>query len=154
MKIKEKNIPQNQQEKERVIKYLYKHPNLFNENPELLEFLSPPSLKKNNILDMQEFLIGSLQKNCQNLRSKNNFLVDLSKENLQNQEKIHNAILKILSTESFNDFIKKILIELPKILSIDQIFLCFQAPLAKIFSLNEKNIIIISEEKIKKLIST
>ena len=123
MKIKEKNIPQNQQEKERVIKYLYKHPNLFNENPELLEFLSPPSLKKNNILDMQEFLIGSLQKNCQNLRSKNNFLVDLSKENLQNQEKIHNAILKILSTESFNDFIKKILIELPKILSIDQIFL-------------------------------
>lgn len=152
MKIKENKISQTQEEKEKIIKGLYKHPNIFTENPELVELITPPSKKKKNILDMQEYMIASLQKNCQDLREKNNFLVNLSKENLNNQEKIHNAVLSILSSKSLNDTIEKILNKLPKLLDVDKVFLCLQKYNSDQPPIDNKNIKNIETEQLQDLI--
>tara|TARA_Y100000590_G_scaffold466320_1_gene641276 strand:+ start:1023 stop:1724 length:702 start_codon:yes stop_codon:yes gene_type:complete len=152
MKIRENKISQTEEEKDKIIKGLYKYPNIFTENPELVELLTPPSSKKKNILDMQEYMITSLQKNCQDLREKNNFLLNLSKENLSNQEKIHNAVLSILSSKSLNDTFERILNKLPKLLDVDNIFLCLQEYGSDQSFTDKKNIKNIEPEQLQDLI--
>ncbi len=106
--------------------FLEKNPKIFRDKPELYEFISPPSRSKNNIIDIQQHMIESLQKNISKLKKSNSELISLSKENQISQEKINNVVLETLKASSLDELFKFILYNSEKLLDIDYVNIIFE----------------------------
>ena len=121
--------------------FLEKNPKIFRDKPELYEFISPPSRSKNNIIDIQQHMIESLQKNISKLKKSNSELISLSKENQISQEKINNVVLETLKARSLDELFKFILYNSEKLLDIDYVNIIF-----------EKKIVFVESKQLKPFI--
>lgn len=101
--------------------FLEKNPKIFKEKPELFELISPPSRSKNNLIDIQQYMIESLQKKNIELREKNSELILVVNENQKSQEKINSIVLEILKTKSLEEFINLLLYKSQKLLNLDYV---------------------------------
>ena len=106
--------------------FLENNPKTFKENPELFELVSPPSRSKNNLIDIQQHMIESLQKKTADLREKNSKLILLVNENEKSQEKINTIILNMLKTKSLDEFINLLLYKSQKLLDLDYVNLIIE----------------------------
>ncbi len=111
---------------EDVKDFLQKNPKIFREKPELFELISPPSRSKDNLIDIQQYMIESLQKNISILKDSNSELIFLGKENQKSQEKINKVVIEILKTKSFTDLVNFILYKFEKLLELDYVNLIFE----------------------------
>ena len=104
-----------------VIAFLRENPEFLKANPEVLDFLIPPRErpKKGAVADFQSYMIDRLKKAKDDITSTTKSLVETSRANMNNQQRVHKAVLRLLESNSFDDFIQSITMDLADILDVD-----------------------------------
>lgn len=107
--------------------YLERHPNFLEDNPALLEMLTPPELHGGPVVsDFQRFQVLRLQQILSDLGSHQSRLIDTARGNLTNQKKIHQAALSILDAEDLSELLHRVARDWPVTLGVDAVALGFE----------------------------
>ncbi len=103
-----------------VIAFLKANPKFLQKNPDVCDFLLPP--KENggrNVADFQAFMIQRLKADKHAVLESTREIVETSRANMNNQQRVHKAVLLLLEAATFDDFIQTITLDLAAILDID-----------------------------------
>ena len=111
--------------KDDVIEYIKNHPN----DPEIFEAFLPEKKrgKRGQPADFQAYMIERLKSDKQNVLESTREIVENSRANMNNQQRIHKAVLRLLEATSFEDFIHCITMDLASILDVDIAVLVVEA---------------------------
>lgn len=110
-----------------VISYLQEHPDFFAHNPHaLFDIEAPMASQGKNIADFQHFMTERLREDRNLLESQLGEVVGISRNNMQNQTRIHAAVIALLDAVDLEAFIEVICNELPLILDIDMAIILFE----------------------------
>lgn len=91
------------------------------ENPEILEELLPdrPRPQKGQPADFQAYMIERLKADKQQALESTREIVENARSNMNNQQRIHDAVLRLLEAQSFDEFIQCITTDLANRLDVD-----------------------------------
>lgn len=113
---------------EDIKRYLKDHPRFLSEHPDALELLLPPKGKKEKgIADFQAYMIDRLKADKEQVMGTAQELVETARSNMNNQQRIHNAVLRLLEARSFEEFINIITMDLATMLDTDMSVLVVEA---------------------------
>ncbi len=105
---------------EQVIDFLRGNPNFLRENPHACDLLLPPAtVKGKGLADFQSYMIERLKADKENVIESSKELVENARSNMNNQQRIHDAVLRLLEATTFDDFIHCITLDISTILGID-----------------------------------
>ncbi len=106
---------------EDIIEYLKENPDFINENPDAAELLLPAKKRprKGEVADFQSYMIERLKEDKERVLSSTQELVENSRANMTNQQRIHEAVLRMLEATRFDDFIQSITMDMATILDVD-----------------------------------
>jgi uncharacterized protein YigA (DUF484 family) len=103
-----------------VIEYLRKNPKFLQQNPEAMDLLVPPKMDGGRrIADFQNYMIQRLKADKEEVITTTREIVETSRANMNNQQRIHKAVLRLLESNNFEDFIQSITMDLSTILDVD-----------------------------------
>lgn len=103
-----------------VIGFLRRNPKFLQQNPEAVEFLVPQKTENGKgVADFQNFMIQRLKDDKQKAVSVTQEIVENSRANMNNQQRVHKAVLRLLEATSFDDFIQTITADLSPLLDVD-----------------------------------
>jgi hypothetical protein len=107
-----------------VAGYLRRHPDFLAENPELLEVLTPPARARGDgVLDLQSYLVERLRDEVDEMRQARDELVRAGRSNMAAQGRVHEAVLALLGTKSFEHLIEIVTTDLAIMLNLDAVTL-------------------------------
>ena len=127
-----------------IEKFLSENPNFFIEQPQILEDLKFPALKKNNglenkVVSFKDWLIN-------NLRFEKEGLIENAKYNYLTQKKIHQAVISIINTNDLKEFFNYLNNELPKLFHLETVnVVCTKKELS-----SKYNLIFLEEKEVNK----
>ncbi|MEM6811346.1 MAG: DUF484 family protein [Pseudomonadota bacterium] len=105
---------------EEIIDYLRNHPKFLQQNPEVCDLLTPPKeAGGKNVTDFQSFLINRLKSDKEKVLEKTQEIVENARSNMNNQQRIHAAVLRLLEARNFEEFIDIITMDLSAMLDTD-----------------------------------
>jgi uncharacterized protein YigA (DUF484 family) len=105
---------------DQVIQWLKRHPRFLSDNPDLLDVLLPPTENTGRgIADFQAFMIKRLKDDKNDVIQSARELVENSRHNMHNQQRINRAILLLLEATNFEDFIRTITLDFAALLDVD-----------------------------------
>jgi uncharacterized protein YigA (DUF484 family) len=111
-----------------IARYLTQHPDFLVEHPDLLAILTPPNRRRgDNILDMQHFMVERLKTDLHRLESQQAALIATSRSSLSSQQRIHAAVLALLSATSFEQLLQTVTTDLAVLLGIDVVTICVES---------------------------
>ncbi len=95
--------------------------NYIKENPEILEELLPdrPRPRKGEPADFQSYMIERLKADKEEVINSTREIVENARSNMNNQQRIHAAVLSLLEAQSFDEFIQCITTDLANQLDVD-----------------------------------
>ncbi|MCI5059560.1 MAG: DUF484 family protein [Alphaproteobacteria bacterium] len=103
-----------------IIEYLKNNPDFLKKNPEVCEFLIPPKAKEGkNVTDFQSFMIERLKGDKEKVLEKTQELVENARSNMNNLQRIHQVVLRLLEARNFEEFIHIITMDLSAMLDTD-----------------------------------
>jgi len=104
-----------------IIAFLKEHPDFLQENPDVLEALIPQRDRpqKGAVADFQSYMIERLKADKEEVLTSTKELVENARSNMNNQQRIHAAVLRLLEAKTFDDFIQCITMDLSTILHTD-----------------------------------
>lgn len=104
-----------------VIAYLKDNPDFFDKNPKALEILIPEKKRGQRGVpaDFQAYMIQRLRADKDEVMQTTQSLVETSRANMNNQQRIHKAVLRLLESRNFDEFIQNITMDLSNILDVD-----------------------------------
>lgn len=103
-----------------VIEYLRQNPKFLQQHPEALDLLVPPKTENGRrIADFQSYLIQRLKADKEQVLNTTREIVETSRANMNNQQRVHKAVLRLLEAATFEDFIQSITMDLSSILDVD-----------------------------------
>lgn len=103
-----------------VIAFLKDNPSFLQQHPEACDFLIPPQNGDGRkVADFQSFMIQRLKDDKKDVLDKTAALVENARNNMNNQQRIHSAILRLLEARSFDEFIQIITMDLSSMLDTD-----------------------------------
>lgn len=116
-----RNMDETTINKDDIITFLKENPNFFQENPDILETLIPKRARptKGSVADFQSYMIDRLQADKKEVIKNTQELVENARSNMNNQQRIERAVLRLLEARSFDDFIHCITIDLSSLLGVD-----------------------------------
>lgn len=121
-------MPDNQLSANDIIAWLRDHPAFLQTHPEACTWLIPPkSTKARGIADFQTYMIERLKADKGALEETTREIVENSRANMNNQHRIHRAILVLLEARSFEDFIHTLTMDLAPLLDVDIIALLVES---------------------------
>jgi uncharacterized protein YigA (DUF484 family) len=89
-----------------VAAYLRRHPDFLVRHPQVLDGLKPPIKQRGDrVVDLQHFMVERLRGEIQRLRSEQDDLLAVSRDNLSTQGRVHKAVLALLGAPSFEHLI-------------------------------------------------
>jgi len=110
-----------------VAGFLRRNPDFLAENPELLEVLAAPARAHGDgVLDLQSFMVERLRNEVGGMREARDALVRSGRSNLAAQCRVHEAVLALLATKSFEHLIETVTTDLPILLNLDVVSLCVE----------------------------
>lgn len=105
---------------EDVVSFLEKHPRFLAQHPEAIDFLVlPKASKEKGIADFQSYMIDRLRADKEEVIDTAQNLVETARNNMNNQQRIHAAVLRILEARNFEEFISFITTDLSAMLDTD-----------------------------------
>jgi len=105
---------------EDVAAYLRDHPDFLASRSDLIPHLLPPSVDRGNgVLDMQYYMLQRLRGELGELQEQQRELIATSRANLNNQNRVHAAVLFLLDATSFEHLIQTITTDLAVLLDLD-----------------------------------
>lgn len=103
-----------------IVAYLKDHPQFLQDYPDILDTLIPPRLNNGKgIADFQSYMIERLKADKEEVIGTAREIVENTRANMNNQQRIHAAVLRLLESNSFDDFIRVITLDLAAILDVD-----------------------------------
>jgi uncharacterized protein YigA (DUF484 family) len=115
-----------------VAAYLRRHPDFLVNRPDLLAVLAPPSREMGEgVVDLQHFMLDRLRTDVARLKLVQRKLIATSRANLQNQTRVHGAVLAMLAATTFEHLITVVTEELTLLLDIDAVGLCVETASGK-----------------------
>lgn len=112
---------------EDVSAYLREHPDFFVRQPELLAHISAPRADSAaNVLDFQHFMIERLRADLADMRREQRELVSSSRAQINNQSRIHAAVLFLLDAPDLHHLFQTITTELAVLLDLDVVCLVLE----------------------------
>ncbi|MBL4589897.1 MAG: DUF484 family protein [Alphaproteobacteria bacterium] len=103
-----------------ILSYLQSNPNFLDEHPEACDYLIPPKAHDDKkIPDFQSYMIERLKSDKNEAIETTKEVVSTVRNNMNNQARIHRAILRLLEASSFENFVHAITIDLISILDVD-----------------------------------
>ncbi len=138
--------------KDEVLAFLKDNPDFFQNNPEALELLIPPKKrpKKGEVADFQSYMIQRLKADKDEVLESTREIVENSRANMNNQQRVHTAVLRLLEANNFQDFIHAITMDLASILDVDIAVLVVEADGETIPQIQMNGIRIIPEGTVDK----
>lgn len=134
-----------------VIAWLKRHPDFLQKNPDLCDILLPPKQQGGKgVADFQAYLIERLKADKTEAIETAREVVETARHNMNNQTRIHRAILRLLECESFEEFIESITADLTTFLDVDITALVVEAEGDKIPHITLPGIKIVPEDTIDK----
>ncbi|MTI10247.1 DUF484 family protein [Curvivirga aplysinae] len=110
-----------------VADYLRDHPDFLSGFPDLLGILQPPSREMGEgVSDLQQTMIHRLRDQVERTEDLANVMIVNSRDNLSSTTQIHECVLQLMSTESFEELLEVISRDLPQILELDCVALCVE----------------------------
>lgn len=107
--------------------YLRRHPDFLAANPEVLEALITPSRwTGGGVVDMQQFMLERLREEIDNLRLCAQELIETSRNNMSSQTRAHAGVLALLSAGDLEHLMRIVSDDLPLLLDVDVVTLCFE----------------------------
>jgi uncharacterized protein YigA (DUF484 family) len=108
-----------------VIDYLKSNPKFLQKNPDAVDYLLPPKDKTNGrrVVDFQHYMVEKLKEDKRMVLDTTRDIIEVSRENMQNLARIHDAVLKMLEAETFDQFIQILSVDVPVALDCDVVSL-------------------------------
>ena len=129
-----------------VVDWLKSHPHFLQKNPELCDILLPPKQKNGKgVADFQAYLIERLKADKTEALQTAKEIVETARHNMNNQTRIHRAVLRLLEAESFEEFIEGLTSDLSILLDVDITSLVVEAEGQKIPHISLTGIRIVPE---------
>jgi len=105
---------------EDIITYLQDNPKFLQQNPQACDLLVPPNNGAGkNVSDFQSFMIKRLKDDKEKVMETTQAIVENARSNMNNQQRIHQAVLRILEARNFDEFIHIITMDLSAMLDTD-----------------------------------
>lgn len=103
-----------------VVAFLKDNPNFLKNNPDLCDLLIPPASQSGEgVADFQSYMIERLKADKEEVIESTRELVENARSNMNNQQRIHKAVLRLLEANNFEDFIQSITMDLSALLGVD-----------------------------------
>lgn len=104
-----------------VMTFLRDNPKFLDENPQALELLIPQKKRgqRGTPADFQAYAIERLKNDRDEVLETTKDFIANSRANMNNQQRIHNAVLRLLEAQNFDDFVQSITMDLANILDVD-----------------------------------
>ena len=104
-----------------VLEFLRHNPKFLQQNPEACDILIPPENRENgkNVRDFQSFMIQRLKDDKEKVLETTQEIVQNARSNMNNQQRVHSAILRLLEAQNFEEFIHTITMDLSTMLDTD-----------------------------------
>lgn len=103
-----------------ITEWLKSHPDFLKKNPDAIQYLIPPKQQSGKgIADFQTYMIERLKADKTEAIETAKEIVETARHNMNNQTRIHRAVLRLLEAESFEEFIESITADLTTLLDVD-----------------------------------
>jgi len=112
-----------------LVEFLQENPNFLSDNPDVAELLIPPKKRpaRGQPADFQAYMIERLKTDKDEALQTTREVVESSRANMNNQQRIHAAILRLLESQNFEEFIHAITMDLADLLDVDIAVLVVEA---------------------------
>lgn len=116
-----KNTDQKEITSADVLTFLKDNPSFIQDHPEAADLLLPskPRAKKGEVADFQSYMIDRLKQDKEQATTTTKQLVEATRANMTNQQRINTAVLRMLEATRFDDFIQAITMDLAPLLGVD-----------------------------------
>ena len=104
-----------------VLAFLRDNPTFIKDHPESLELLLPAKERprRGQVADFQAYAIERLKQEKDKVVGTAQEIIENSRANMNNQKRIHDAVLRLLEANSFDDFIHTITMDMASTLNVD-----------------------------------
>jgi len=104
-----------------VLEFLRENPDFLMDNPQAIDLLIPPKKRprKGDVADFQAYALERMKTARDEVLENTKEIVENSRANMNNQQRIHKAVLRLLEAQSFDDFIHCITMDLANQLDVD-----------------------------------
>lgn len=103
-----------------VLNYLKNHPDFLSKNLQAIDLLAPPKAAQGKgVADFQSYMIQRLKADKDEVITATREIVENARSNMNNQQRIHTAVLRLLEAQDFGDFINCITMDLATLLQVD-----------------------------------
>lgn len=116
---------------EQVAAFLRAHPDFLRDHPEIAAEVLPGRDLGGGVADLQAHTLRALRAELQTMRSGAEELIFNARNNMTTQTRTHDAVLAVLAADSFEVLVRTLTDDLPALLQVDLIMLCFEPGLPK-----------------------
>ena len=112
---------------DQVEAYLRKHPDFLTQHETLLDFMTPPMRwSGDKVVDLQSYMLARLRGEQDDLKDAANLLISTTRANMLIQTRTHASVISLLSALDFESLIHTVCFDLPILLDVDAVSLCFE----------------------------
>ncbi len=103
-----------------IIAWLKANPDFLKKHPEAIDFLIAPKEENGRkVADFQSYMIERLKADKSEAIETAKEIVETARNNMNNQSRIHRAVLRLLEASSFDEFIETITTDITSLLDVD-----------------------------------
>lgn len=140
---------------EDIIGWLRANKNFLRDNPQLLEELDAPGQSHGRgVVDFQQALVERLKADKSKAHKIQKDLIETFRANMNNQNRIHTAVLVLLEAETFEEFIETMTQDFPVLLDVDVVNLIIESTSKEIPFVNLSGIRFARQGTVQKWLGT
>jgi uncharacterized protein YigA (DUF484 family) len=116
-----------------VVRFLRENPDFLERYPQLLSVIRAPERQFEDadeaggeVVDLQGAMLSRMRSELAQREKQSSELIDASRANLQSQNRVHAAVIAILSARSLDHMIEILTIDLAGLLNVDAVALCLE----------------------------
>ena len=108
-----------------IIEYLKSNPKFLLKNPDAVDYLIPPKDQTSGrgVVDFSHYMVEKLKTDKKMVLDTTRDIIEVSRENMNNLARIHEAVLKLLEARSFEEFMQTLTTDVPVTLDCDVVSL-------------------------------
>ena len=135
-----------------IMNFLQENPEFLQDNPDVLDVLIPvhAPAPKGGVANFQSYMIDRLKADKEEVITSTRELVENARSNMNNQQRIHKAVLCLLEARNFEEFIQSITMDLSALLDVDISVLVIESNEDDIPQINQNGIRVLPEGTIDK----